>query len=158
MPEQSPGPPYWFEFPLALLVLATFVSAVAFYCWRDARMHRTLIQEKIRQRPGQNKGTFVAFFQDRQIPCLIVDTTYGYFQGFMGGDFPVLPQDKIADLSFDFDFFELRELARKCGGKLASQLNYEYTFQLDTVENLVLFLAACPPVASASGSNHSSAL
>jgi hypothetical protein len=101
----------------------------------------------IRQRPGQNKETFVAFFQNRKIPSLILYAVYDYFQGLMGEDFPVLPKDKIADLSNDFDL-EIQGLVKKCGRKLPAKHRYEDTIQLDTVEELVVFLAACPSAKS----------
>lgn len=144
MPEEGiPKQAYWYELPLALLVIAIFVSGLAYFSWRSHKKQRPLLLERIRQRHGQNKETFAAFFQDRQVPAIILDCVYDFFQRWMGEDFPILPADKISDLANEFDL-EFQNLVKKCGRRLPSKHKYEDTFQMDTIEDVVLFLTACP--------------
>ncbi len=93
---------------------------------------------------------FFLYFQERGMPPHIVRAVYDYFENCIGVEnFAVLRDDNIDEIyRIDPDDFEedVLELLEKCGKKLGPKEAYEKLLPLLTVEDLVTFIVACPPI------------
>jgi hypothetical protein len=104
----------------------------------------------IRQRAGNDRHTFVNYFKDQSVPNHMLDVVYEYFQRWMGTkDFPVLPQDKVAELYGIVDE-ELEdtmcELLEKWDRDWPPEHELQGMAPVMTVQDVVLFLAQSPPL------------
>ena len=105
----------------------------------------------LRRRPRRTRDTFGPFlrhFDGRGVPPEVSSTLYRHLQRWMsdgGRTFPVRPGDDLAtvhgiepgDLGTTLDL-----LFAECGRRRSGEVEAE---RIRTVEDLVLFVASCPP-------------
>jgi hypothetical protein len=105
-----------------------------------------------RQRAGEGFSDFAAHFVHRNIPHQILSDTYHYFGQWnaSGGElFPVRPTDNISEVygCVNEDLEDaVGEILRKSGRRPFTQAEMPQPPRIETVEDVVHYVAAAPAV------------
>lgn len=131
-------------FIIFLLIVVLFVSSAI-----GAQISLTRMA---RRREGEGFSDFAAHFVNRRVPHEVLVNTYGYFGEWntvAGELFPVRATDNISDVygCVDEDLDDaVEEILRKSGRRPYTQAEMPQPPRVETVEDVVLYVAAAPVV------------
>ncbi|HEV7904611.1 MAG TPA: hypothetical protein VGO96_12280 [Pyrinomonadaceae bacterium] len=129
---------------IGLVIAVLFMSA--------AFVTRISVGRMARQRAGEGFSDFAAYFVHRNIPHQILSDTYQYFgqwNASAGELFPVRPTDNISDVygCVDEDLEDaVGEILQKSGRRPFTQAEMPQPPRIETVEDVVRYVAAAPVV------------
>ncbi|MCI0637970.1 MAG: hypothetical protein L0Y70_02780 [Gemmataceae bacterium] len=148
-------------FTLAFVLAVGFWGSVIFVCrrkWRQAwSLESARLNALAQQRANRSREEFLEFFRNRKVPDSIANHVFSFFQESVAvhvRNFSVLPGDEIeAVYHVDIEDVELEveKWAKHWNLKLPTPDGTQKQCIVKTVEDLLLFLAACP---SRAGSAH----
>lgn len=125
-----------------LVIAALFVGANIMLHARQERLAR--------RRVGEGFSDFAASFVNKGVPPEVLVNTYNYFGEWSrvaGELFPVRPADNISDVygCVDEDLEDaVGEILKKSGRRWSTRVELRQQARLETVEDLVLYVAAAP--------------
>jgi hypothetical protein len=134
----------------SLKVILVAITAVVIWAWLWGWRMKVRTKKLAEQRAGEGFTDFAAHFADAAVPIDILLNTYDYFEDCNSSwalNFPDRATDNISDVYgiMDEDLEDaVSEILQKCGHRWFSSSEQSEPPSIETVEDLVLYVASAP--------------